>query len=89
MTEQTVQACERQEASVEAAKALMEGFEAFFRIQQHVKELQERAQTQEAVLGILELVKRACEYVRDKTKHEYYGKDYYKFPNQRVCWLIL
>ena len=69
-----VQACENQKASIEAAKSLMEGFEAFSRVENHTQELRDRPQTRAAVLSVLEVIRQACEYVRDNTKDGYSGE---------------
>ena len=52
----------------------MEDFEEFFRIEKYVKELREREETRRAVSRMLELIARACVYVRDKTKSGYFSK---------------
>ena len=69
-----VQACENQKASIEAAKSLMEGFDAFSRVENHTQELRDRPQTRAAVLSVLEVIRKACEYVRDNTKDGYSGE---------------
>lgn len=52
----------------------MQDFEDFFRVEKHIKELREREETRDAVKRLLELITRACEYVRDKTKSGYFSK---------------
>ena len=58
---------ENQKKCHDKAVELLEQFQPFIDVNNHVKELKERAETRRAVRAMLELMSKSLEYIREHT----------------------
>lgn len=60
---------------------LLDEFEEFLIVQDHMEELRKRKETDRAVSRMLNLIAKACEFVRDNTETGFLGR--------RICRALL